>query len=401
MDTAINTYDNIIKFAIANKLAFKLLDNLTLENLQKEVNHQFCGINNIPIFVNPTKYIYNKSINKYVDTLYDINEDNDMPFIYFQTIIELSIEHTNIIIYANSIEAIDVFINYMKDKYTIKTELPNKTNIIYEWQTIGKKDILHILKDGYVESSEFISMNDMDLIGMNEFIDSVEKDIKIFQSNSAILKRFNMSPAFNYLLHGPPGNGKTSFVKAIATKFNLPIYNVKLNKVSDGCINDALCPTIKDGNLVKIVLIEDFDKYLVTTHGMKKISELLTGLDGIYKSDNIIRFFSANCAKDITYVDPALSNRMRRILEFKNPSRLVIKKYLASMFSVEQHIYIDNFIEKLDKCNVTKISMRNLNAYLSRFLMDEIPLKKAVCGISKWNSELNSIKVDDREMYYT
>lgn len=129
------------------------------------------------------------------------------------------------------------------------------------------------------------------------------------------------------ILYGQPGNGKSSLVKYISTKYNLPIMIFTLNP--EWSNHDLL---IMFSNIPKkcIVLMEDFDNYFNKRECIMGSSEknivkftfdiFLNGLDGVYNTyENVVFIMTAN---DIDKIDDAIKQRPSRfkfLKHFSNP----------------------------------------------------------------------------------
>ena len=152
---------------------------------------------------------------------------------------------------------------------------------------------------------------------------------KDFESEVAEEKRLKTSA----LLYGKPGNGKTSLVKYLATKYRLPIMIFTFNPEWS---NHDLLLLFSQIPKKCIVLLEDFDNYfdgrkcILGNENIKFTFDIvLNGLDGVYNTyEHVVFIMTVN---DINKVDHALRNRPSRFKYtrcFDNPSLVIRKKIL-------------------------------------------------------------------------
>jgi SpoVK/Ycf46/Vps4 family AAA+-type ATPase len=184
------------------------------------------------------------------------------------------------------------------------------------------------------------------------------------------------------LLYGLPGNGKTSFIKYLATKYRLPIMIFTLDPEWN---NHDLLLLFSQIPKRCIVLFEDFDNYF---HGRKCIMGgenkfvkftfdiILNGLDGVYTThENVVFVMTVN---DISKVDSALRNRPSRFKytrHFDNPSLNVRKKILPEDWAL-----------KSDGLNLDQIF--RLSEYQERGISfdDSMKMLEKVCDENKETS---------------
>ena len=224
--------------------------------------------------------------------------------------------------------------------------------------------------------SSYQEKNPIDLIGYHHYLDLISKDIDNYVKYSDFLKSIGEGyRTMNYLLFGPPGTGKTTLIKTLATLKSLPVYIVSANDFDSV---RTLNP-VNQGYKLKIILVEDFDRCLEDPkHNM---SEILNSLDGIETSEGCIRFFTANNA-DIIMNNKALINRMNSKFEFYYPVKEQFSSKLDRFLTIKDNVSGDKKNEFIDlvmkKSNLT---LRPFSNYIIRYLFDDDCLDKMIANI--------------------
>ncbi|EFA77253.1 AAA ATPase domain-containing protein [Heterostelium album PN500] len=97
-----------------------------------------------------------------------------------------------------------------------------------------------------------------------------------------------------YLLFGPPGTGKTSYILSVAGKFGMSISIMNMSKgIHDGNIHSIIQKTPKE----TILVLEDIDAAFIERKGKNDVltfSGLLNALDGLASSDGRILIMTTN-----------------------------------------------------------------------------------------------------------
>lgn len=138
---------------------------------------------------------------------------------------------------------------------------------------------------------------------------SIVKDVKDFLISGDWYHTRGIPYRRGYLLYGPPGSGKTSFIQALAGEldYNICILNLSENNLTDDRLNH-LMNHIPDRS---ILLLEDIDAAFNKreqsedkgyTSGVT-FSGLLNALDGVASAEECITFMTTNHPEKL---DPAL-----------------------------------------------------------------------------------------------
>lgn len=166
-----------------------------------------------------------------------------------------------------------------------------------------------------------------------------------------------------YLLHGPPGNGKSSLVSALAGAFglNVCVLNLATPDMTDDRLNNLL------GNLPRraLLLLEDIDAVFIGREpraNTVKLSfnGLLNALDGVAAGEGRVTFMTTN---ELGSLDPALirPGRADRHFLIGNASRAqvagMLRRFWPDWTETEIHVLAEQVPDHL-------LSMARVQEYL-------------------------------------
>ncbi|KAL8028070.1 hypothetical protein ABFS82_14G133100 [Erythranthe guttata] len=130
----------------------------------------------------------------------------------------------------------------------------------------------------------------------------IRNDLEMFQKSKQYYHKLGRVWKRSYLLYGPSGTGKSSFIAAAANLLNYDVYNVNLSQVADESdLNGLLLQTAPKS----LIVVEDLDRY-VSDRSRSRItsSGLMNFMDGLLNSeDERIMIFTMN---DKEGIDSAL-----------------------------------------------------------------------------------------------
>ncbi len=220
----------------------------------------------------------------------------------------------------------------------------------------------------YWSKKDPVRSKDMDnIILPDEDKDYILSDIKSFLSQKKWYEKRGIPYKRGYLLHGPPGNGKTSFALALSKFTDRDIYPLNLSSLES---DKAIMGAFESISSKAILLIEDIDTMFKKTRKVDSklsFSTLLNCLDGAFYKEGIITIITTN---HIEKLDAALirEGRIDVKLLIDNPSIDSIKKYVNNFFG--QKIYKNGDIVPIkDIATIQNICLRSTSETIKKNLI--------------------------------
>ncbi|CAI9769599.1 unnamed protein product [Fraxinus pennsylvanica] len=159
-----------------------------------------------------------------------------------------------------------------------------------------RKDLkLHINTDCNWRSLPFEHPANLDSIALDpDLKNKVKSDLETFMKSKQYYQKLGRAWKRSYLLYGPSGTGKSSFVAAMANFLSYDVYNVNLSQVSDDShLNMLLLQTTSKS----LIVVEDLDRYVAEKSTAVTSSGLMNFMDGLLGSsfcDGRIMVFTMN-----------------------------------------------------------------------------------------------------------
>ena len=209
----------------------------------------------------------------------------------------------------------------------------------------------------------------LDLLALNPEIKNFFKcEIEYFKNNKDTYVKLGLPYKTTMLLHGKPGTGKTSIIRAIASDFDLNVCTININNHSDQSFSDALSTAPKNS----IILIEDFDSSSsVKDRAVTKkdgdslddirasfltLTGILNSLDGVCSLDGNIVFMTTN---HLEQIDPAVyrSGRVDHVVELPKIDQKTVKDYFCRLYDgIEESV---TEFKEMKACEINSVVFKS------------------------------------------
>jgi len=169
----------------------------------------------------------------------------------------------------------------------------------------------------------------------SELILELQRDIDKFLGEESYYLANNKNWTRTYLLHGPPGTGKSSIIRTVFGKYDKLVFMPNFSSLTAE-------PLHQDS----FILLEDFDRESKKKEYKTGISTLLNYFDGICSPHGSIIFITAN---DISSLDPALlrPGRVDKIIEVGYLTNEDKRKYLMNKYpDIDTSVFYNKIKDK-------------------------------------------------------
>jgi len=260
------------------------------------------------------------------------------------------------------------------DCKTFKTEFHGEENKRIKLLSPAVYKIVKRPMVGYV--AQKIPIENVDAPFLNEDMEKkVFNDMNKFFENKEFYLKNNLPFRRGILLHGPPGNGKTMFIKYVLKK----LVEMKHAGVLMNCGEQDLYSDMAEilkysfGENPVVLVIEDID-------GIDSYyrSDFLNFIDGVKPLHNVFIIATTNYPEK---VDAALINRpsrFDRIYNFKMPNKNARKKLLKFYFPALKNGTLDDYATETKSFS---------GAYFKELFIvkniQDVPLKEAISNIKE------------------
>lgn len=127
------------------------------------------------------------------------------------------------------------------------------------------------------------------------------KDLQWFVENEFYFNNKGIPYKRGYLLHGPPGTGKTSMIKAVANHYGMDVYIINMADIEEPSDITRIFEKTKTAENYHLLCLEDLDKCPIFNYSNAKrdacIGTLLNELDGLMETSKRVTIVTANDIK--------------------------------------------------------------------------------------------------------
>lgn len=131
-----------------------------------------------------------------------------------------------------------------------------------------------------------------------ELKNKVRSDLEQFLKSKQYYHRLGRVWKRSFLLYGPSGTGKTSFIAAMARFLSYDVYDIDMSRVFD---DSDLKMLLLQTSSKSLIVVEDLDRFLIEKSTAVSLSGLMNFMDGIVSScgEERVLVFTMNCKEQV------------------------------------------------------------------------------------------------------
>jgi hypothetical protein len=224
-----------------------------------------------------------------------------------------------------------------------------------------------------------------DLVLDHRVLSLLRDDFEAFFEREAWFRENRLPFRRGYLLHGPPGNGKSTAIRAMMTSRGLTAHTLRLfdSSTDDSSLDALFNQALKERPAM--IVLEDLDRAFPKTGETKSrvsLQQLLNCLDGVGTGEGIIIVATAN---EPTILDSAIlrrPGRFDRVIHFADPDFALRQAYFRRMRPAFETISMEEVATESEKFSFAQLREAFITAGQLAFERnDEIREQDLLSGI--------------------
>ncbi|MDX2266945.1 MAG: AAA family ATPase [Bryobacter sp.] len=218
-----------------------------------------------------------------------------------------------------------------------KQHLPTAASFLHRLSTQGRKRVQVVGGNDYTlavpHPHSAYGWDDVMLDEANQHL--VRQDFEHFLARREWFAARRVPWRRGYLFHGPPGNGKTSAVRAMASHPQISVFS--LNFAGEDIYDNEISMLFSQAASFapSLIVLEDLDRVFHFEGEEKKVnvtlSHLLNCLDGLFSAEGVIVVATANHPERLDKAILRRPGRFDRVVHFPLPDAGLREKYLRKL----------------------------------------------------------------------
>lgn len=199
-------------------------------------------------------------------------------------------------------------------------------SLLFGWTTRGRKRVQVFGGEDFFLKPETYSWDDVLLDPQLTAL--VRRDFEHFLERRDWFRGRRVPWRRGYLLHGPPGNGKTSVVRAMACHPSISAFTINFASeyVDDTTVSELFAAAAE--HAPGLVILEELDRaFKQDKKGDCTLPHLLNTLDGVGNAEGVMVVASANHPEDLDAAILKRPGRFDRVVHFGAPDLALRQRY--------------------------------------------------------------------------
>jgi hypothetical protein len=223
----------------------------------------------------------------------------------------------------------DFCLSYRQYLLVRRDDSESLLSMIFHWMTLGRKRVRVYGGKDYFLSPDGYGWADVLLDESRQTL--LRRDFEHFLANREWFREYKVPWRRGYLLHGPPGNGKTSVVRAMASHSDVSVYSA--NFANKDLCDYEVAEMFESAthHSPGLIILEEIDRFFAGKEEEEKsecsLPHLLNCLDGVAGGDGVVVVATANHPERLDAALLKRPGRFDRVIHFGDPAEPLRKEY--------------------------------------------------------------------------